>query len=472
MLFKSMSGKYQFKTFVLCCALFVILPLLIFGCNQQQVHVPGQDAILRSGQLSKEELRELLNNFEEFATANIAEASSQLDELQSDVKIRKMSLVHRTRFRKALHTMLERDDPIEAFIDTWGLFVRTTNYFKNGQGSNLFGEHQHIAVTTSEKLQTEIELIGKNFLKDKTFIETQNKINNFAQANPITGTFSNTILYVTEVKPGQPRLFDDVVSIPLAPFKAMGSVDRTASSIYGLRDSADNIADVVEEFPESAKWQLLLLLMEMGETEVAKTFLESMSKLSDSSVRFADSAEKLPEQLRKELTILIQEIDNKQANLQTTLEKTEKATVAIEQTLGQADKVAVSLQTTADSVNQAMTAWEKAAIATDEAFTELNKFKTPRKSAATKSSFSINDYRDTAESVGKTVNEMRDLTAEVSKLLESEQLSEYTLMPRKLTNLLAWRLGQLISLIFILAVVYRVVIVRFVSKPKQLINND
>ena len=466
MLFKSMSGKYQFKIYVLCCTVFVISPLLMFGCNQKQVRIPSHNVVSRSGQISKEELRELLNNFEEFAGATVAEATSQLDELQPDFKTRKTSLVHRTRFRKALHTMLERDDPIEAFIETWGLSVRTTNYFKNGQGSNLFGEHQNLALAGAEKLQAEIERIGRRFLKNDTFIETQKEINNFAQANPITGTFSNAILYVTEVKPGQPRLFDDVVSIPLAPFKAMTGVDRTASAIYGLRDSADNISDVVEEFPESARWQLLLLLMEMEETESVKTFLDSMSKFTDSSVRFADSAEKLPEQLRQELSILVQEIDDKQGNLQTTLEKTEKTTVAIEQTLGQADKVAVSLQTTADSVNQAMTAWEQAAIATDEALTELNKFKTPRKGAATKSSFSINDYRDTAESVGKTVNEMRDLTAEIRKLIESEQLSEYTFMPRKITNLLAWRLGQLISLIFILAVMYRVVIIRFVNKPK------
>ncbi|GAI88831.1 unnamed protein product, partial [marine sediment metagenome] len=129
-----------------------------------------------------------------------------------------------------------------------------------------------------------------------------------------------------------------------------------------------------------------------------------------------------------------------------------------------ANKVAASFQTTVDSVNRAATKWEKAAVATSEALIEFNKFRTPRKGAATKSSFKINDYRDTAESVGKTVNEMRDLTTEIRKLLESEQLSEYTFMPRKITNLLAWRLGQLIVLIFILVVVYRVVIVRFVNK--------
>jgi phage shock protein A len=219
------------------------------------------------------------------------------------------------------------------------------------------------------------------------------------------------------------------------------------------------MSDVVEQFPESAKWQLLLLLMEMQETEGVKTFLESMSKFSDSSVRFADSAEKLPVQLRKELSILIQEIDDKQINLQTTLEKTEKTIVAIEQALAKANKVAASFQTTANSVNQAATAWEKAAIATDKALAGFNKSKTPRQNAATKSPFSIKDYQDTAESIGETVNE-------IHKLIESKQFLEFSFMPRKIANLLAWRLGQLIFLTFVLAVIYRVVIIRFVNKPE------
>jgi methyl-accepting chemotaxis protein len=273
---------------------------------------------------------------------------------------------------------------------------------------------------------------------------------------------------VTEVKPGEQRLFEEVINLPLAPFKAMTGVDRTASAIYGLRDSTDHITDVVEELPESARWQLLLLLMEMEETKVVKTFLESMSKFSNSSVRFADTAEKLPKQLRQELSILIKEIDNKQANLQTTLEKTEKASIAIEKTLGQAEKVAVSFKTTAESVNQAAAAWEKAAIATDSVsvLAEFKQFRTPRKDATKKSPFKISDYRDTAESVGKTVNEMKDLTAEIRKLIESEQLSEYSSMPLTITNLMVWRLSQFVFLIFILALVYRIVTVRYLKNSK------
>jgi hypothetical protein len=443
---------------VLWHASLVILPLLMCSCNQNQV--PGQIASSRSVQMSKEELRELLNNFEEFATAAIAQAASQVDEMQPDFKTRKMALVHRTRFRQALNTMLDRDDPIEAFIETWALSVRTTNYFKDGEGSDLFGEHLHIAVTTSEKLQTEIEHIGKIFLNNNTYIETQDKISQFAQANPITGHFSNTILFVTKVKPGQQRLFEDVINLPLSPFKAMGGVDRTASAIYGLKDSADHMADVAEELPESARWQLLLLLMEMEETKVVKTFLESMSEFSQSSARVATSTEKLPEQLREQLSILIEEIDAKQANLQTTLDKAEKTAATVERSLAKADEVADSFGLTADSVNEAAVAWEKSAEATKLALKEFGRLKPARKDPNSKSSFNINDYRDTAETVTIAANELRTFTVEVREFVESDALTKYALAVERCTNHLAWRIVQLLLLVFVLVLVYKIVVRR------------
>ena len=449
---------------IVACVLWnpviVILPLLMCGCGQNQIRESGQITVSRSAQMSKEELRELLNNFEEFATAVVAQAVSQVDELQPDFKERKMGLVHRTRFRQALNTMLDRDDPIEAFIETWALSVRTTNYFKDGEGIDLFGDHQHIAVTTTEKLQTEIERIGKIFLNNNTYIETQDKINQFAQTNPITGHFSNTILFVTKVKPGQQKLFEDVINLPLSPFKAMTGVDRTASAIYGLKDSADHMADVAEELPESVRWQLLLLLMEMEETKVVKTFLESMSEFSQSSARIADSTEKLPEQLREQLSILIEEIDAEQANLQTTLDKAEKTAATVERSLAKADEVADSFGRTVDRVNEAATAWDNAADATNQALKEFGKLKPAGKDPNSKSSFNINDYRDTAETVTMAADELTTLTAEVRELLESDALTQYALAVERCTDHLAWRIVQLLLLVFVLALVYKIVVRR------------
>ena len=445
---------------------FMVIPVLLYGCDQGQVRLLSPDGTARTGQLSKEEFREALNSFKEFADAAIAQSANQLDQLQPDFKTRKMNMIQRTRLRHAFQTMFDKENPIEAFIETWALSVRLTNYLKDGEGSNLFGKRQDIAITAAEKIEVEIERIGRRFLKEDTFAKTQKKINNFARANPITGTFSNTIIYVTKVDPGKPGLFDDVVSIPMSPFKAMTGVDRTASAIYGLQTSANRISDIVEGLPESAKWQLLLFLMEIKETELVESVLTSMSRFSESSVRFADSAEKLPQQLRQELSALIQEIDDKQDNLQTTLEKTEKTAAAIERTLAKANNVVGSIERTGKSVNQAASAWEKAAIATNGVLTEFRRFRTPRKDTKAKPSFNINDYRDTAETVSQTVSKMQDLTVEVRKLIESEQLSQYNFMPQKITNLMAWRIGQLIVFVFLLALAYRAVAFRFINKPK------
>ena len=70
---------------------------------------------------------------------------------------------------------------------------------------------------------------------------------------------------------GKPNPFSSALSIPMAPFTALKGVDRTAGAIHSVGRSVEHISDIIEELPESARWQLLLLLLEMGDTEVVKT---------------------------------------------------------------------------------------------------------------------------------------------------------------------------------------------------------
>ncbi|MHC4693484.1 MAG: hypothetical protein ACYS67_12150 [Planctomycetota bacterium] len=440
------------------------------GCASTGKRTFQGKATKGASRISKEELRQSLDQFEEYAIATITEATDQIDEKKLNFRLRKLNLLQRTRLGHAYHTMNEHQDPVVAFLETWGLCVRLTNYFKYGEGRGLFGEHQEIALTASEKLEAEIERIGKRISKEDAFIETRKRVHQFAKTNPMRGTFSNTIVYATEVAPGEPGLFDDVINIPLSPFKAMSGVDRTASAIYGMRDSVNRISDVVYDFPESTRWQLLLLLMEMEETELVKTFLESMSKLSDSSVRLTDTAEKLPEQLRKEISILIEDINDKQASLHTTLEEAQKTFVVVDQALVQAGKTAEAFKSTAVDVSETAAAWEKAATATTEALAGVSNLKKSDKDtepAEPKRPFDIKEYHDTIEAAGRTVIEMRELTAEIHKLLESEKVYNYASVPDNFVNLLTWRLVQLVVLIFVLALVYRIIIVRGLLKPKQ-----
>ena len=453
-------GRAIQRLSVLIAPALLITIMYMGGCAQQQVRTLGRSATPTIDRVSKEELRQALSKFEELSLTKIKEAASELDELSHTPKMRKTTLLWRSRQVQALHSVLDQEDPIVSLIDVWALCVRMTNYFEAGEGSSLFAKHQDIAIRTTKELELEIERISKTLLGEEVFLDTHKHIHGFGRANPIQGTFSNMVVYATQIKEGQTNYLTSVISIPMAPFKAIGGVDRTATAINRFTDTARGFSDVVEAFPESTRWQLLLLLYDLEDTEMAKSFLASMSEFSQSSTRIADSTEKLPEQLREQLSILVEEIDAKQASLQTTLDKAKKTAATVERSLAKVDEVADSVGQTANSINEAAVAWEKSAEATKLALKEFGKLKPARKDPNSKSSFNINDYRDTAETVTMAANELRTLTVEVREFVESDAVTKYALAVERCTNHLAWRIVQLLLLIFVLALVYKIVVRR------------
>ena len=449
-------------------AAVIVLICSLYGCSRPKISTfLGGKQTPKAGQISQEELRKALDNFEEFVASVVKEGADEIDVLLPGVRTQKTNLIQRTRLRQGFSTMIEQKDPMIALIETWGLCVRYRQYLEAGEGSRIYGQYQDKTVAAARRIEERIEEIAREFLKEDVFIETQKQIQNFARQNPITGTFSDVIVFATESRPGEPSAFENVLSIPMSPFTAMKGVDRTATAISQARVSLDHISDVVKNLPESARWQLLLLLLEIEEIESVKTILTSMTKASDSSVRLADSAEKLPEQLRQQLSILLEDIDEKQENLQTTLEKAEKTSASFEQAMVQADKVAVSFQSTINDVNQAATAWEKAANATGEALAEINIMRTPRKDPAPKTPFNIKDYRDTAEAMNTTVSELRNLIAEVREFTGSDDLAKSSIAAKQWVNYLTWRIVLLVLMIFVLALVHRIVATRIMDRKKQ-----
>jgi hypothetical protein len=452
----------------LLIAMTVAIPMpFVGGCGQHQVRTLGSDAAPTTGRISKEELHQTLRKFAEFSLSRVKEAATVLDELPPNARTQKRTVLMRARFVKALNSMLDQEDQIASLIDTWALHVRLRYYFETGEGSSLYGNHQDVAIETAKRLELEIEQIGKTFLEEKAFTDAREYIHGFARANPIHGTFSNMVVYATETKEGEAGYLTSIIGIPMAPFKAMEGMDRTATAIGKFTNTAGSFSTVVEAFPESARWQLLLLLYDLEETEMAKSFLASMSEFSQSSARIADSTEKLPEQLREQLSILVEDIDAKQASLQATLDKAEKTAATVERSLAKADDVANSFGRTADSVNKAATAWEQAANATDHALEEFSKTRSTSKDTNSKAPFNINDYRDTVETAELTVDSLRTLTAEVREFAKSDELVICASAIHGLFDHVAWRAALLFLLAFILTLAYRLVVIRIVDRRNK-----
>ncbi|MHC4299097.1 MAG: hypothetical protein ACYS7Y_17625 [Planctomycetota bacterium] len=458
----SKTGRPELRYPAPQIAMLVTAMLFVGGCGQREFRTLGTARAPTAGRRSKAELRETLDTFEELALDRMREAATELDELSPTSKRRRRTVLWRTRGFQALHSVSSQEDPVIAFIDTWTFAARMTHYFETGEGSSMFGEDQHVAIETSKELELEIEEIAETYMDEKVFKETRRTIQGVARANPIKGTLSNMVFYATQIKEGEPGYFDAVAGIPMAPFRALEGVDRTPVAINRFTDTAQNFADVVEGLPESARWQLLLLMYDLEESDMAQSFLGSMAEFSKSSARMADTAEKMPEQLRKQLSVFVEEVDAKQENLQTTLDKAEKTAASVERSVKLADQAGKSFGETAQIAIQTANAWEKTAEAANQAIRE---FKAGQ--PEDKEPLDIKELHATAETARIAVNDVRALVAEVRDLAESDELAAHASAIQTLSAHVAWLVAILILLVFVLALVYRIIVVRIVGKRKQ-----
>ena len=423
---------------------------LLEGCGSKGNRTIGSGMTPTTGQISKQELRERLDKFREFYKATLRQVANELDERVPSAKTEKTTLQMRARMVQGINAMLDNDDSIVAFIETWALCTRFRMYLEEGEGSSLFGDGHGIALNGSKRLEVEIQRIGVIFLKSDVFEAARKNVTEFANNNPFRGTFSNVIVYATEAQKDQPNPFVSVLKIPMTPFRAIEGVDRTASAIHHFSDTAERFSDIVAEMPESTRWQLQLLLFDLEEANMTKSFLSSLEQVSKSSASLEQSVQKLPEQLQEQLTKFVENIDKKQDGLQQTLQQAEKTSLAVSETLEKLDKTAGSIDVVVKDVNETIQAWETAATATGQVVQEFNKNKPSEKEA---SSFNITDYRDTAQQTSQAANDIKALLADIDDLLESRRYSS-------MLNGLLLRATGLVVLIFVLAVLYRIISVR------------
>lgn len=447
--------------------LISVILLSFSGCGRSSKQSLSNGVKLPGRKLSKVEVKDTLRRFEDFFLTKTEEAAAEIYSLATTSRMQKTALLGKTRTAYALSSMMVQENPIASLFDTWCYCVRLREYFETGDGNRLFGDHQSVALDAAKENEAEIELVVKTLLGDKVFADTREHIRSFARSRPIKGTFSNMVVHATRVEEGTKGPLGKVLAVPMAPFKALEGVDRTPTAINRFTDTAAGFSDVVEEFPESARWQLLLLLYDLQETEMVESLLASMSEFSKSSAQIADSAEKLPKQLSDNLSKFVDEIDSKQGNLQKTLEQASKTATVIGGTLEEVGEVSDSFGQTANRVNEAAAAWEKAAVATGQVIKEFAKDEEATEEAESEEPFDIKDYRATAEVVSVSVSDLRKLLAEIREFAKSDEFDELASFGIGMSSRIIWRAALFAVVVFVLAVAYKIIAVRITDRGNR-----
>jgi len=451
-------SKVLFSVRLVLMAIALILLTGPAGCRQSSKRVIGAGGALPKNQLSRQDLWEVLNRFEDFFAASVKQGANDLDTLLPGAKTQRLTLLWRARCIGALHTILEQDDPLVAFIDAWALSLRMTLYFGSGEGSKLFEPQQGVALSTAVQIETEIERVAQTLLERTIFEQTQRDLRAFAQANPIRGAFSKTLAYASEVKKGTPGPVETVVNLPLAPFRTLEGVDRGAAAIRDFSITAERFGNIVEELPESTRWQLLLTLYELEEMEIVRSFLAGLARIAESNSALTEASEKLPSQIRAELSTFVDQVDAKQANLQQTLQDTQATTEALTALAEQVENTAAIVTVAAAEVQQTAQAWQGTV---ESIGTTFNLPKT-NADANQASKFDMAQLDATARTITEAATEIRKLNEELAA--NTGILSAHI---HSLTTEIIWKLALLITLAFVLALIYRTFATRLIPSERR-----
>ena len=419
--------------------LLVVWAFIFSGCAHNGSNGKNKKNISAVDYHSVSEMRQSLDNFEEFFANTITDASEELDRLSGSSRPNRSTLKLRSVTIKASGAMLGQDEPLNAFVDAWVLSVRLSSYFQNGFGSKSFEPNQNVVVNAFNKIETAIENIALEYLDNGNFETTRQKVHEFAKANPIKPGLKETVLFATEAYEGQANPFEEILILPLLPLTMVKGVSEGVTGAGKIADSADHVADVVEAFPESARLQLLMLLYDIEKLDSVKSAIGSFSQFSKSSSRLADSADKLPEKLRIEIGELLKAVEQKSNNIRKTIDSADRTASNVKQALESGDKLTKSINEMSTKIAITAQSWKDAADSTDAVIERMIEFSGPDDKK-----IDIDVYRQTAV-------ELNVLADKIPAVFD--HANQFT---KKLTR----KIAALIFLTFAMAIALTIIIIR------------
>jgi gas vesicle protein len=435
------------RVFILLC---VVIGGIV-GCGGGPTGTAGRRKMPQKGQITQAELRDELTRFERVFVASLKQAGSDMSVAAQTSRIERRGFRMRVRIIEALHATMASDDPIVAFVDTWSLVTRLRIYLEVGEGSRLYGEQQPIAVNFIRNAESEMIRIAQLFLNQDELEQVQQDLEEFAEEEPITGLYANLIAYPTQDEEDETEEYGAVMRtlrIPMAPIRAMEGVDNTATSIHKVRDSIERFTDVAEQMPESARWQMSILIDDFEESEMTQSFLTSLNDFSQSSTQLVETLDSMSSQLRAELLTVLEESDESQKQLQTTMQTATEAAVQLEKTFGELQNTSQSINETATQATEAAVAWQGASDSIQE-LVGMFKTDTPRPADAPPS-FGMRDFDNMLLNAGQTADKVGNAIAQLQQTVDAAAKEEMQKQLRSLIDHVMWRLFELVLAVVIL----------------------
>ena len=406
--------------------------ILLAGCSGLPFRMPftGPKGIERGFTLQDLQLE--LAAYARRFDALVSSASDEISDAAASRLVRKRALLWQLRMVPVVEQAAYVTNPRAAYLYTLAVAVMQRRYLEDGDGRALFGDQQEIALEAARQLEDDAVGIGRSFLTRSELKRVTGEVDELAARYPIRGKeFAyQGALGVTESLERSQSL-QSLLTLPLAPFRALEGVDSGAQAIHDFNQTARRFSDVVARLPEQMRGEAQLLLYDVEDRETVTQLLAAFEEVAASATRVSEVAARLPQDLRGAL-----------AETGAPLEQARDV-------LAEAQALAGPLDATAEKLRLASADWR--AVLGDREARERTQQPGERP-------FDVREWESAAQAIGEAAVRLDALALRLDGMAGGEGL-------RTVVDRAAWRAAQLLVLLFVLLLAYRALASRLVRRP-------
>lgn len=387
--------------------LSLVAALSLSGCAT--VTRLGSLALQGDG-VTQDELGEAVLGFSSTFSVLVVEAADQISQGTADARQRRLTLLWKIRIPPLAQEAASDPNPRTGYVEALTIAVAQRQYFEDGAGRSLFGEQQPIALSTARDIEQDALRVGESFLPAEKLAELHAEVEELAKKHPLRGEFLRESIQIGLAKAETGGAFDDIVSIPMAPFRAVAGVESGAQAIHEFNATAAQFTEVVDQLPQRVRWQMELLSYDLQEQGgVLAQSLDSFHSVAESANRLSLAAERLPDDTREAILNTSNELEKRSATLKALLAEYRGAIGDTGATAESVSKLVDALARTSEQLNQAGVAWSGL-------IRDLRAPSPPPPAGAPAAKpFDIQDYERTAVQIRETADSLRALLGDLAQ---------------------------------------------------------
>lgn len=361
-----------------------------------------------STDLTQAELRAELFDFSHGFAVIVTEAADRIALQTAEPKQRRLSLLWKIRMPAAVQLAASDPNPRTGYVESLTVAVAQRQYFEDGAGSSLFGSQQAVALEAAKEIEQNALRLGASFLPPAKLEDLRGDVEQLAKSHPLRGEFLREGMQAGLAKAETGGLFNDIVGLPMAPFRAIAGVESGAQAIQEFNVTAAQFTEIVDQLPQQLRWQMELLSYDLQEEGgVLEHSQRSFDSVALSAERLSAVAERAPADMRETIVGISEELELRSVTLKALLAEYRAAIVETGATVEKSDAMVKALERVSEQVNQAGVAWGGLVAALKAPGPPPEPGDAPRRP------FDVLEYERTAVAIRDTAAEVRGLLADL-----------------------------------------------------------